>query len=296
MPMYGGDVPVGHKPIMRNCRKVLETANSRSAREICEGPRRADVGDDRCAQHARDDVADCSRALGQFHPAYIRDRAFQSARGRLDRGLRGSTQIEAASCAEMLWDEFSLIEGRDSTAASRASIPKTATMRKAGHTRCQPPLPPKIRGLVGGKAKRTILHPGRTMSASVFAQRQEERRQGPTSHRHRRDRHMRNARPIAEQGSDVARKPKVEAGRPHPVTKPQDAGERPRRDSVGEREAMNPARRQLVVKRVDENRPPIANDVPVSLADLDGKTRAGRVTPHSRPSRIGARRRFETGT
>lgn len=62
---------------------------------------------------------------------------------------------------------------------------------------------------------------------------------------------MRNARPIAEECSDMARELNVEAGRPHPVARAQDAGERPRRDPVRESKAVNPTRQQLVRKRGD---------------------------------------------
>jgi hypothetical protein len=39
----------------------------------------------------------------------------------------------------------------------------------------------------------------------------------------------------------------------------------------------------------------IADDLAISLADLDGEIRIGPLAVHSRPSRAGARRRFETG-
>ena len=79
------------------------------------------------------------------------------------------------------------------------------------------------------------------------------------------------------------------------VVKPQDMGEGPRRDTIPDREAVDPAREQLVRVRVDGHRPPIANHVPISRADLDGKARASHLVDHSRQSRTGARRRFETG-
>ncbi len=53
---------------------------------------------------------------------------------------------------------------------------------------------------------------------------------------------------ITDQSRNLARKQKVEAGRPHPVAKPEDAGERRRRDSIREREAVEPARQQLIRK------------------------------------------------
>ena len=86
--------------------------------------------------------------------------ALQAPGRRFDRHLRSTAQVEAASRAEMLRDKLDLVEGRDSAAAGRASIPKTTTMLETGHTRCQPPLPAKIGHLVIGKALRAILHPG----------------------------------------------------------------------------------------------------------------------------------------
>lgn len=41
---------VSHKPIQRFCRELLEAANARGGREVCRGPRRADLGDGRCSQ------------------------------------------------------------------------------------------------------------------------------------------------------------------------------------------------------------------------------------------------------
>jgi hypothetical protein len=93
----------------------------------------------------------------------------------------------------------------------------------------------------------------------------------------------------------VARKPKIETRGPHPVAKPKDGGERSRRDPVCKCEAVDPTRQQLVRKRIDGDRPLIADDLAISLADLDGEIRIGPLVVHSRPSRAGARRRFETG-
>ncbi len=101
---------------------------------------------------------------------------------------------------------------------------------------------------------------------------------------------------MAKQHGDVARQPMVEARRPHPVAELEDAGKRPRRDAVSDSKTVQPARQQLVRKRLDGNRPPIRSDVAISLADLDRETRVCGIPCHSRLSRTGARRRFDTGT
>jgi hypothetical protein len=88
-------------------------------------------------------------------------------------------------------------------------------------------------------------------------------------------------------------KPQIEARRPHPVTKPEDVGESPRRDAVPDREAMEPARQQFVGLRVKGDRPSVPNDILVSFADLD---REALFAAHSRPSRSRAPRRRDTGT
>ncbi|WP_394890441.1 hypothetical protein ACG873_03385 [Mesorhizobium sp. AaZ16] len=140
-----GAVHVLHKPVRRFRRERLEAANACGGRQIRQRPRRADIGGDRRTQHARDGVADFRRTLGRLHPAYVRDRAFQTARGGLDRGLLGSTQVEPTSCAKMLRDKLAQVEGSDAGVARWASIAKATALHEARHTRCQPALPPEVR-------------------------------------------------------------------------------------------------------------------------------------------------------
>ncbi|GGA94596.1 hypothetical protein GCM10011491_23610 [Brucella endophytica] len=51
---------------------------------------------------------------------------------------------------------------------------------------------------------------------------------------------------IAEQHGERVRKPQVETRRPHPGIQPEDTGERLRRDAIGERKAMDPARQEFI--------------------------------------------------
>ena len=53
---------------------------------------------------------------------------------------------------------------------------------------------------------------------------------------------------------------------------------------------------RLVRERVDGDWPTAPRDIAISLADLDREACPCGITPHNRSTRIGARRRFETGT
>ena len=185
-PVCVGGVHVFHEPFGRFGCERLEAANARGGRQIRERPARADIGDDRRAQHAGNRVTGFRRTLGRLHSAYIRDRALQPPHGRLDRGLRRSTQVEPASCAKMLRDQLALVEGRNAGVAGWASIAKATAMREARHTRCQPPLPPEIRRIVRSKALGAILHPGGTVPVRAVAQRQQERGHRTAARRHSR--------------------------------------------------------------------------------------------------------------
>lgn len=151
-PMCDGCASVDDQPIKRIWREALEATNARRRRQAGERLRPDDVGGDRHAKQTRNQIADPRRALGSFHATHIHDRAFEPPHRRFDRDLFGRAQIEATSCAEMLRDKFVLLECPDSAATGGASIPQATSMREAGHARCQPPLPAKIRGLVCGKA------------------------------------------------------------------------------------------------------------------------------------------------
>ena len=236
---------------------------------------------------------DRQRSLGDFRLADVVDRPFQPPRRRFDRYLGGAAQVETAARADIVRDQFLLSEGSYPAAAGGTSVAQAAAMPEARNPRGELPRPPKVRRPILGKTQSAILGPGRTAPAGGLAQRQPKRRQRSLRHRHRRYRLGRNARPNAEPGREFVGKPHVEAGRPHAPTQPEHPGERPRRDAVRDREAIEPARQQFVGLRAEDGRPTIPNDIQVSFADLDGEA---YFAAHSRRSRCRTPRRRDSGT
>ncbi len=104
-----------------------------------------------------------------------------------DRDFPSGPQIEnhnarRNAAGQDPFDRETAIALRQAGHRSRRPQPCTET----GNARREPPLPTKIRRFVLAKAQRTILQPGRTVPVRVLAQRQQEWRQHPIRHRHRR--------------------------------------------------------------------------------------------------------------
>ena len=200
------------RPIVGPLREPLEATDARRGRQIGERPTGADAGDGGRAQQKCYPFMDRRRTLGDFRLADVVDRPLQPPRRRLDEYHGRAAQVETAARADLVRDQVRLSEWRYPAAAGRTSVPQAAAMPEAGNPRGEPPGPPKIGNAIIGKTQSAILDPGRTAPARGLAQGQQQRRQRPIRHHHRRYRLGRNARPSAEPGREVLGKPQIEAG------------------------------------------------------------------------------------
>jgi hypothetical protein len=253
------------------CRRQLR--ETRVARRLLQRGQ----GDDTPDQHALAKEAFC-----RFEPDQIVEQLRRSARRRREFGRLRPSQIKCADDASVLGNEPALLKGREALAASWTAIQQTGSMSATGHDACAPPTPSEIRRLVLGEAHRTELQPRRACSVGLgSSKRQKERSLG--ADRHGRDLVAADARLMVQEVQHGFRQGEIETRRPGAGADAEALTEMARRQAMGEGEAMQPTRQQLVMGRRRLHRPAFRNNGREARLHFDRGTGGAA---HRRPTAV----------